>query len=107
MRDFGNRRGGGGDFRRRSFGPREMHKAVCSGCGKECEVPFRPAQDRPVYCKECFMKRKEEGEPRMERKPREEPREEFDEELEEVAEDTAEEEEAQEEEPAEEEPDKE
>ena len=44
---------------RRNFGPREMHKATCAECKKECEVPFKPAQDRPVYCKECFMKRKE------------------------------------------------
>jgi CxxC-x17-CxxC domain-containing protein len=45
---------------RRNFnrGPREMHKATCAECGKECEVPFKPAEDRPVYCKECFRKKK-------------------------------------------------
>jgi len=43
---------------RRNFGPREMHKATCADCGKECEVPFKPIEDRPVYCKDCFMKRK-------------------------------------------------
>ncbi|MDG6225531.1 MAG: DNA-directed RNA polymerase [Candidatus Thermoplasmatota archaeon] len=31
-----------------------MHKAVCSDCGQECEVPFAPAEGRPVYCRECF-----------------------------------------------------
>ena len=36
--------------------PREMHKVVCSDCGKETEVPFKPDGDRPVYCKECFQK---------------------------------------------------
>jgi len=41
---------------RRDFGPREMHKAKCSDCGNECEVPFKPAGDRPVYCKECYVK---------------------------------------------------
>ena len=51
-----------GDFRR-NFGNREMHKATCSECGKECEVPFKPGKDsegspRPVYCKECYQKRK-------------------------------------------------
>lgn len=51
----GFRGGGGGGFSR---GPREMHKAVCSECGKECEVPFKPSGDRPVYCKDCFMKKK-------------------------------------------------
>lgn len=35
---------------------REMHKATCSDCGNECEVPFKPDEDRPVYCKECFSK---------------------------------------------------
>lgn len=46
--------------RRSSFdrGPREMHKAVCSECGQECEVPFKPSGDRPVYCRECFAKKK-------------------------------------------------
>ena len=39
-------------------GPREMHKATCSECGKECEVPFKPKADRPVFCRECFAKRK-------------------------------------------------
>ena len=38
--------------------PREMHKAICSECNKECEVPFKPSEDRPVYCKECFSKRR-------------------------------------------------
>ena len=35
---------------------REMHKATCADCGKECEVPFKPDEDRPVYCKDCFQK---------------------------------------------------
>ena len=39
-------------------GPREMHKATCEECKQECEVPFKPSGDRPVYCKECFSKRK-------------------------------------------------
>jgi CxxC-x17-CxxC domain-containing protein len=37
-------------------GPREMHKIICSDCGKEDEVPFKPTEGRPVYCKECFQK---------------------------------------------------
>lgn len=45
---------------RRDFGPREMHKAVCSECGQECEVPFKPTEGKPVYCKECYMKRRRE-----------------------------------------------
>jgi CxxC-x17-CxxC domain-containing protein len=41
---------------RRDFGPREMHKATCADCGQECEVPFKPAEDRPVYCRDCYQK---------------------------------------------------
>ena len=57
---FGGGRGGsrGGDrggFNRR---PREMHKATCGDCGNECEVPFEPKQDKPVYCTDCFQKHK-------------------------------------------------
>ncbi len=51
----GGHRGGGRNFDR---GPKEMHKAVCSECGKECEVPFKPSGDRPVYCRDCFMKKR-------------------------------------------------
>jgi CxxC-x17-CxxC domain-containing protein len=53
MGDF-NRRGPRRDF----GGPREMHKAVCADCGQECEVPFKPTEGRPVYCRECFAKKK-------------------------------------------------
>ena len=48
---------GGGGFRR-SFGPREMHKIKCSECGKDSEVPFKPREGTPVYCRECFFKKK-------------------------------------------------
>ena len=37
-------------------GPREMHKATCSDCGAECDVPFKPTEGRPVYCNACFSK---------------------------------------------------
>ncbi|MFT5207114.1 MAG: CxxC-x17-CxxC domain-containing protein [Candidatus Omnitrophota bacterium] len=42
-------------------GSREMFKATCTECKAECEVPFKPKEDRPIYCKECFDKRKEGG----------------------------------------------
>lgn len=42
--------------------PREMHDAVCAQCGKACQVPFEPKEDRPVYCSECFAKLSEENE---------------------------------------------
>jgi len=31
---------------------------VCSQCGRETTVPFRPTQGRPVFCRECFQGRK-------------------------------------------------
>ncbi|MFA5143596.1 MAG: CxxC-x17-CxxC domain-containing protein [Candidatus Omnitrophota bacterium] len=37
---------------------KQYYKAICADCNKECEVPFRPTGDRPVYCKDCFSKRK-------------------------------------------------
>lgn len=35
----------------------EMFSATCSTCGKNCEVPFRPSSDKPVYCSACFGKK--------------------------------------------------
>ena len=35
--------------------------AVCSQCGRETTVPFRPTQGRPVFCRECFQSRKAAG----------------------------------------------
>lgn len=59
---FGDRgRGDGGFAPRRSGagrpsfgGPRTMHRAICSGCGQSCEVPFRPTGEKPVFCSNCF-----------------------------------------------------
>ncbi|HVZ67066.1 MAG TPA: CxxC-x17-CxxC domain-containing protein [Patescibacteria group bacterium] len=62
--------GGGRNFGRgRSDRPVEMHKAICSNCGKECEVPFRPTGEKPVFCSDCF---REQGGPdrRPDRGPR-------------------------------------
>jgi len=33
-------------------------RAVCSQCGKETTVPFRPTQGRPVFCRECFREKR-------------------------------------------------
>lgn len=35
---------------------REMFEAVCDNCGKNCKIPFRPTNGRPVYCSDCFEK---------------------------------------------------
>lgn len=42
------------DYRR----PRKRHNAVCTECGKECTVPFKPDPNRPVYCRSCWAKRR-------------------------------------------------
>ena len=44
--------GGKGDFKRP-----EMYNAVCSECGKKCQVPFKPSGDKPIYCSECFERK--------------------------------------------------
>ncbi len=59
MKNFnrGDRSGG------RRFGNRDserptMYKAICSECDKDCEVPFKPTGDRPIFCNECFAKKR-------------------------------------------------
>ncbi|MCM2326003.1 MAG: hypothetical protein NDI94_06070 [Candidatus Woesearchaeota archaeon] len=48
-----------GNNNNRSFGgPREMHDAVCSDCGEACQVPFKPTDGKPVYCRNCYQKHK-------------------------------------------------
>lgn len=46
-------------FRRSSYdrrGPRIQTEIVCAACGQKAYVPFKPVQNRPVYCNECFSK---------------------------------------------------
>jgi len=50
------------DFSRRSFGDRGsrrslLHDAVCDECGKDCQIPFKPSGEKPVYCSDCFEKK--------------------------------------------------
>ncbi len=51
MRD-GHRSSGG--FNR---GPREMHDITCTECGGQAKVPFKPIEGKPVYCRDCYMKK--------------------------------------------------
>lgn len=37
---------------------RALFPAVCAECGKPTQVPFQPRGDRPVYCSDCFSRRK-------------------------------------------------
>lgn len=40
---------------------RVLYEAMCADCHKVCEVPFKPAEGRAVYCKECFARRRSGG----------------------------------------------
>lgn len=47
------------DARKNNNNPqREMFDATCSSCGKKCKVPFRPRDDRPIYCRDCYSKQR-------------------------------------------------
>ena len=40
---------------------RKMFKGdwKCADCGKEItELPFEPSPDRPIYCRDCWAKRR-------------------------------------------------
>jgi CxxC-x17-CxxC domain-containing protein len=53
--------GGGGGYSSggyRDRPPREMFEATCSSCGQVAKVPFRPTSGKPVYCADCFAKRR-------------------------------------------------
>lgn len=71
---FGDRKSFGGkpsfgskpDFKKKSWdkggdsygNDRPVFDAVCSGCGKSCQVPFRPSAGKEVFCDNCFGKMK-------------------------------------------------
>src|SRR5271168_1302353 len=76
--DRGGRFGGARGGSRGSNGRKEMimHSAICSKCGKTCEVPFRPTGEKPVYCRDCF--REMGGGPPREGGDRRAPRRDFD-----------------------------
>ena len=42
-------------------GEREQHIAICADCGAEAKIPFKPREDRPVFCSECFAKQREQN----------------------------------------------
>lgn len=41
-----------------SVNERVMYKVICADCNKDCTIPFKPSGDRPVYCQDCFSRRK-------------------------------------------------
>lgn len=46
----GGRGGFGGNRERREF------PVTCAACGCETTVPFKPSNDRPVFCSDCYKK---------------------------------------------------
>lgn len=34
-----------------------LFNAICTTCGKPCEVPFRPDGTKPVLCRDCFARK--------------------------------------------------
>jgi CxxC-x17-CxxC domain-containing protein len=51
VRDIGGPRG----YERGDDRPaREYFAVICSQCGNQAQVPFKPRMDRPVYCSDCF-----------------------------------------------------
>ncbi|MBV8880507.1 MAG: zinc-ribbon domain containing protein [Planctomycetaceae bacterium] len=62
--DRGRRGGGGGGHREGGQMPdapapsREYFMAICNECGKEAQLPFKPRGDRPVFCSDCFDKKR-------------------------------------------------
>ncbi|OGH88137.1 MAG: hypothetical protein A3J93_00130 [Candidatus Magasanikbacteria bacterium RIFOXYC2_FULL_42_28] len=53
---FGGRPSFGGG---RDGGRPMMHSATCSECGNDCQVPFKPTGERPVFCNTCFGKQQD------------------------------------------------
>lgn len=46
----------GGSHPKDIYGERNYTKIICSICKKECEVPFKPREGKPAYCRECLPK---------------------------------------------------
>lgn len=37
---------------------RQLYNVKCSDCGNQTQVPFKPSGDRPVYCRDCYMQKR-------------------------------------------------
>lgn len=46
-------------FSKRTSDKKDLFKVICSKCGVECEVPFKPTNSKPVFCRDCFKKQEE------------------------------------------------
>jgi CxxC-x17-CxxC domain-containing protein len=43
----------------KTYKVRPETKITCAECGKETTVPFKPTQGKPILCRSCFKKSKE------------------------------------------------
>lgn len=49
-------------FKRNGENLDNLHQVDCAHCGALTMVPFAPREDRPVYCRACFIKTRAEQE---------------------------------------------
>jgi len=52
----GGSRSGGGGGGGGAYRERREYPVVCAACGCETTVPFKPSNDRPVFCADCYKK---------------------------------------------------
>lgn len=53
-RSFGRDNRGGSSGRGSDF--KTSFRVTCDKCQKDCDVPFKPTGNKPVYCSDCFRK---------------------------------------------------
>jgi len=58
FRSFRNSRDDRGSRYSRDDRGGESTTVTCADCGTECQVPFVPRTDKPVYCNDCFRQNK-------------------------------------------------
>jgi len=58
FRSFRNSRDDRGSRYSRDDRREESTTVTCADCGTECQVPFVPRTDKPVYCSDCFRQNK-------------------------------------------------
>jgi len=48
---FDRSRSEGSDTDRPGF---KLYHAVCDKCGRDCDIPFKPTGNKPIYCRSCY-----------------------------------------------------
>ncbi len=47
---------GGGSGGGYGSSQRTLYDAVCSSCGVQTQVPFKPSGHKPVFCRDCYQR---------------------------------------------------